>query len=78
MCYYCGEKYDPNHAAICAQCPKAQLNALVTNPLDMPLSEEVVAQLELEDSLASEFCQLSLNALAGTAHGDAMQIQALV
>ena len=44
----------------------------------MPLSEEVVAQLELEDSLASEFCQLSLNALAGTAHGDAMQIQALV
>ena len=78
LCYYCGEKYDPNHAAICAQRPKAQLNALVTNPLDMPLSEEVVAQLELEDSLASEFCQLSLNALAGTAHGDAMQIQALV
>ena len=78
LCYYCGEKYDPNHAAICAQRPKAQLNALVTNPLDMPLSEEVVAQLELEDSLASEFCQLSLNALAGTAHGDVMQIQALV
>ena len=78
LCYYCGEKYDPNHAAICAQRPKAQVNALVTNSLDMPLTEEVVAQLELEDSLASEFCQLSLNALAGTAHGDAMQLQALV
>ena len=78
LCYYCGEKYDPNHAAICAQRPKAQVNALVTNSLDMPLTEEVVAQLELEDSLASEFCQLSLNALAGTTHGDAMQLQALV
>jgi len=78
LCYYCGEKYDPNHAAICAQRPKAQVNALVANSLDMPLSEEVVAQIELEDSLASEFCQLSLNALAGTSHGDAMHIRALV
>ena len=23
LCYYCGEKYDPNHAAICPQHPKA-------------------------------------------------------
>lgn len=46
--------------------------------LDIPLSEEIVAQLELEDSLTSEFCQLSLNALAGTDQGDAMKIRALV
>ena len=47
LCYYCGEKYDPTHAAICTQRPKAQVNAIVVNDLDMPLSEEVVAQLEL-------------------------------
>ena len=44
----------------------------------MPLSEELVAQLELEDSLTAEFCQLSLNALAGTDHGDALKLKAKV
>lgn len=78
LCYYCGEKYDPAHANSCPQRPKAQVNALVTNDLDMPLNDEILAQLELEDALTSEFCQLSLNALAGTAHGDAMKLQALV
>jgi len=50
----------------------------VTNDLDIPLTDEIIAQLELEDALSSEFCQLSLNALAGTDHGDAMKLQALV
>jgi len=78
LCYYCGKKYDPAHANSCPQRPKALVNALVTNDLDMPLNDEILAQLELEDALTSEFCQLSLNALAGTAHGDAMKLQALV
>ena len=78
LCYYCGEKYDPTHAAICTQRPKAQVNAIVVNDLDMPLSEEVVAQLELEDSLTDEFGQLSLNALAGTDQGQTLKLRALV
>ena len=78
MCYYCGEKYDPAHAATCSQKPKAQVNALVTNDLDMPWTEEIIAQVEFEDALSSEFGQLSLNALAGTDHGNAMRIKALV
>ena len=32
----------------------------------------------MEDNLASEFCQLSLNALAGTAQGEALVVRALV
>jgi len=78
LCYYCGDKYDPSHVAVCKQRPQAQVHALVANDLDMPLSEEVVAQLELEDSLSAEFCQLSLNALAGTDHGDALKLKAKV
>jgi len=58
--------------------PKAQVNALVVNDLDAPLSEEVVAQLELEDSLTDEFGQLSLKALAGTEEGQALKLRALV
>ena len=78
LCYYCGEKYEPAHVAVCSQRPKAQVNALVVNDLDLPLSEEVVAQIELEDSLTTEFCQLSLNALAGTEEGAAMKLRSLV
>jgi len=78
LCYYCGEKYDPAHAATCTQRPKAQVNPLVANDLDMPLSEEVVAQLELEDSLTNEFGQLSLNAIAGTDQGQTLKLRALV
>ena len=78
MCYYCGDKYDPSHVAVCKQRPQAQVHALVANDLDMPLSEELVAQLELEDSLTAEFCQLSLNALADTDHGDALKLKAKV
>ena len=69
LCYYCGEKYDPAHAAVCTQRPKAQVNALVTNDLDMPLSEELVAQLELEESLTSEFCQPNAVSLDRENHG---------
>ena len=51
---------------------------MVTNDLDMPWTDEIIAQVEFEDALSSEFGQLSLNALAGTDHGNAMRIKALV
>lgn len=43
-----------------------QLNALVVNELDVVLNDEVLNQLALEDALAENFCQLSLNAISGT------------
>lgn len=50
----------------------------MVNDLDMPLSEVVVAQLELEDSLAAKFCHLSINGIYGTDEGEALKIRALV
>ena len=78
LCYYCGDKFDHVHAVVCLQRPKVQVNALVVNDLDTPLSEELVAQLELEDSLTNDFGHLSLNALAGTDDGHAIKLRALV
>jgi len=46
--------------------------------MDVVLTEEVLNQLEIEDTLASDFCQLSLNALSGAEKGDAMKLRALV
>ena len=66
------------HAAICPKHPKAQVNALSLNTLDVELSEHILAQLDLEDALSQDFCQLSLNALSGTDQGQAMKISALV
>ena len=54
------------------------MNALSLNPLDVELSEHVLAQLDLEDQLTQDFCQLSLNALSCTDHGQAMKVSALV
>jgi len=54
------------------------LNAIVVNDLDQTLSDEVLTQLAVEDSLQEEFEHLSLNALAGTAQGDVLQLRALV
>lgn len=78
LCFYCREPYDANHAKSCTKRPQQQLNALTLNGLDAVLTEEVIQQLELEDNLTSEFCQLSLNALAGTAQGEALVVRALV
>jgi hypothetical protein len=46
--------------------------------LDVVLTEEVLNQLAIEDTLAADFCQLSLNALSGTEVGDVMKVRALV
>jgi hypothetical protein len=51
---------------------------LVVNDLDAELTEETLNHLEIEDVLASEMGQLSLNALAGTESSDSMCIRALV
>jgi len=75
---YCGDKYDKAHAASCRKRSQPQLNAIVVNDLDQTLSDEVLTQLAVEDSLQEEFEHLSLNALAGTAQGDVLQLRALV
>ena len=78
LCFQCGETYNPAHAAVCTKKPKAQANALVVNDLDMPLSEEILTQLAMEDSISDEFGQLSLNAISGTDSGEALKVRVLV
>ena len=78
LCFYCREPFDANHMKSCTKKPQNQLNALALNDMDVVLTEEVLNQLEIEDTLASDFCQLSLNALSGAEKGDAMKLRALV
>jgi hypothetical protein len=61
----------------CTKRPKAQVNALVLNDLDVNLTEEVLAQLEVKDALAGNFCSLSINAISGTEEGHALRLRAL-
>lgn len=76
--FFCREPYDAGHAAKCSKRPKAQVNALCLNNLDLQLTDEVLAQLDMEDALAEEFGTLSLNAIARTEEGEAFRIRALV
>jgi len=78
LCFYCGDKFDAGHIDKCTKRPKAHVNALVANDLDHNLTDEILDQLAVEDSLNEEFCQLSLNALARTDCGQAMKIAAHV
>jgi len=48
------------------------------NDLDQPLSDEILTQLAMEDSVTQELEHLSLNALAGTAVGDVLQLRGRV
>ena len=50
----------------------------MVNDLDMPLSEEILTQLAMEDSISDEFGQLSLNAILGTDSGESLKVRALV
>lgn len=72
------EKFDPAHPQVCTKRPGAQVNALAINNLDVALTDEVLAELAIEDSLSTEFCQLSLNAISGTEEGECLTIRALV
>ncbi|RLN03399.1 uncharacterized protein C2845_PM13G02930 [Panicum miliaceum] len=81
LCFFCKEPYDPNHASKCTkrpQGPAAQLNTLAINDLDVKLTDDILYQLDMEDSLAKEFCTLSLNAIAGTEEGEALRLRSLV
>jgi len=75
---YYGDKLDKVHATTCTKRPKVQVHALAINDLDQTLSEEVLTHLAVKDSLLEEFEQLSLNALAGTACGEVLQIRATI
>jgi hypothetical protein len=46
--------------------------------LDIQLTDEVLAQLDMEDTLNAEYGSLSLNALAGTEKGEALRLRPLV
>lgn len=78
LCFYCCEPFDTAHLSKCTKRPRAQMNALVLNDLDVELNDEVLKQLEVDDTLAAEFCSLSLNAISGTATGDTLKLAAKV
>lgn len=42
------------------------------------MTDEVLNQLAIKDALTEEFCTISLNAISGTAEGDAMRLKSLV
>jgi hypothetical protein len=66
LCYYCGDKFEPGHIEVCTKRTKAQLHTLAVNDINQNLTDEVLNQLAVEDSLAEDFLHLSLHALAGT------------
>jgi hypothetical protein len=72
LCFYFSEPFDATHLPKCTKRPKAHVNALVVNDLDVNLTDEVFEQLRVEVQLSAEFCYLSLNAIAGTSEGEAM------
>lgn len=78
LCFYYKDPYDATHAAKCTKRPQQHINASVVNDLDTQLTDEVLNQLAIEDALAYDFCSLSLDAISGTEHGDAMRVRALV
>jgi hypothetical protein len=65
LCFYYGDKFDPNHVEVCQKRNKPQMHALAVNDLDQILSEVTLNQLVVEDTLAEELCHLSLNAITG-------------
>jgi hypothetical protein len=46
--------------------------------LDIHLTDEVLAQLDMEDTLNAEFGSLYINAIASTEDGEALRLRALV
>lgn len=68
--FHCGEKFEPSHAKYCTKMNKPQVNALVVNDLDKEISEDLLNEMAIEDMITEDFCQLLLNALAGTHTSD--------
>jgi hypothetical protein len=48
------------------------------NDLDQKLTEEVLNQLAVEDTLAEEFLYLSLDAISGTNNKECIKLKSLV
>ena len=62
LCFYCKEPYDPSHASKCTKRPRhptTQLNTLALNDLDVQLTDDILHQLDMKDSLTKELCSLS-------------------
>jgi hypothetical protein len=78
LCYDCGEKFVLGHLQKCTERVKPQVSVLVVNDVGIELTDEALAQLEIEDALTAKMGQLSLNALSGTNLGDIMIIRAFI
>jgi hypothetical protein len=78
LCYYCGEPFSPAHIDICKKRPKKQLNQLTFEELNMDLTDDILLQLEQEDTFAEELCHISLNALSSQATPTTIRLRALV
>jgi hypothetical protein len=71
-------KFDLAHIEKCQHRTKTQVHALAINDLDQNLTEEVLNQLEVEDTLAKDLLYLSLNAISGTESTECIKIRSLV
>jgi hypothetical protein len=78
LCFFCGEKFDLAHIEKCQHRTNTQVHALALNDLDQNLTEEVLNQLEVEDTLAEDLLKLSLNAISGTESTECIKIRSLV
>jgi hypothetical protein len=80
LCFACDEKYEPGHQEHCPNRQKAQVHALVLNDLDKDkeeITEEHLNLLVVEDALAEDFGQLSLNALSTAKHAKLAPVEPL-
>lgn len=71
-------KYEPGHAEHCTKRNKSQLNALIVNELDKEINEDLLNEMAIDELLTEDFCQLSLNGLAGTESGDSIRLKTTV
>jgi len=78
LCFSCGEKFEPGHAEVCTKRAKPYVNAMVLNDLDKELDEDLLNEIAIEELLNEDFCQLSLNALAGTVAQNCIQLYTTV
>jgi hypothetical protein len=75
LCYACGERFEPGHIAKCTKRGPAQLNTVILENVEMVLTDEVLQQLEQEDEQQGVCCQVSTQALSGTARVNGMRIR---
>jgi hypothetical protein len=78
LCFSCGEKYEPGHQEVCPKCQKPHIHALVVNDLDKDkeeITEDMLNHLAVEDALAEDFYQLSLNALSSADNDNSIKLK---